>query len=1073
MNEADAAARSRAAEEALEKSLAHVVHEYVRQDLADNESTQPDSATDGLHFTAGPFRYNKRIGALLCLGGVAILPVLGSATLIVLIVAAIAVYILDFLNFKKGTVVAILMSLLATWASMFATNVVDLSRSADAMLLIVSVSTLLAVVAGWVILQFHWVQVTFPELVCLLERLVLGLAPIATVPSLFAFIIGGVGSKNAPFVFAVVLCIMHFSFYRRLHSTYLSTLNPKLKRFCFATGEEEASAYTALVCLGPVFSYFAVHNTLDFSADVALHVLNISGLLCLPLLYIVWHVRSTLWFIFKGAKFESVSEAISARTSIPRLAALRFPIAVIAYVGILHCAVYRVVRSRYGYLLSGIAPPFNEIILAFVGYCYTFVGVLMLRLTRPFENPTTRVVCWFGTIILTTIATVLLGIVAGMPQFFLPMSALTVAAFSAFILDPRQANNYMMFLFSSILMLLWWMYKTFSFIRMDLPVLGESASVSTQAVAVSVLWAYILGAVAFCCGITKSPVLLTVCLILQGLKVTWVEHVLYSQREQGTYPFAFIVITTAVGITLAYRLFKNGILSQDVSGAIAALYIGKFGTWLYDVTAWRYTHLEYADSETDQLLFHAIEGTLTFWCLSCAAWLLLVSERSKLQLATIFAYAAVLSACQRNALVRYALDFAFHDEQPGIFRTLGGILLLYGVSVYPIAFHPTNKFAVFTKLAAIPLATGVVLLVIDPALEFMVSNGETDGGDIPLQIPGWARVAALCAVVGATGSRLIPFMRMHRAIRVVFWIVLAGAAALACIGTVIPLVDFRVVGCLVAFFILAGLTIEIAHYSKSESYVLWIVYACAIASMALCYVSLNNVNIAEVTSIDVYIWELHTTSRHGLLALSGVCNLLIAMLLKFRRSAHALLPSAIQLTPNIVQTVGLVTNYSALLAFVILGMLNHSIGDGVNAVYIINAAFLLLLHDDDIIFVDLSKGLFRYLPPFIGAVGPLWFTLMLESFAIARKTLPRRIWHFCSATPLLASQVSLVLLMAFGAKKYGSRRVVIAICCALDCLMLMVHTSSCVQWMAVVNLTAHACRLYGSEFWKQRSGPLL
>jgi hypothetical protein len=1080
-------AREEAANEAIAKAAVHVAMEYIRQDVAEalgeDDATKDEMLRDGLHFASGSFRYNKRVGALLAMAAVAILPVLGSATFVVLICACVATYISDFLNYRKGTIAVILSALLCMWISMFTTNTVDLTQSADAMLLIVSISALLSVVAGWCVLQFHWVQIALPELACCLERMVLGLSPIASLPSLFALIIATIGARNAPLPFAVVLCVLHHTFYRRLRSSFLHTANPTRKQECYATGSEEAMAFAAITVFAPSIAYLSLNFSWDLSSDtgdLTFHFFNFLGLIAVPVAYFAWFLKSACWFLYPlHSKPESLSEAMAQTADTPRplIVKVRLYLFLVAYPCLLHALIYRLLRSRYAYLFAGVPMMLSEIYLTTAVYMYTIAAALIIRLQRPFPTAMTKTVCWTSLILLSSFATILVGICAGTPGFFLPLSGLSVATFCTFIIDPKQANTFMMFLFSSMLVLLWWMYHTFSFIHQELHVLGESAAISTQAIAVSVLWAYILGALAFACSLTKSTGMLITVLILHGLKVTWVEHVLYSQRDKGAYPPPFVVLTTALGIFLGYRLYKNGVLGNETAAAVSALYVGKLFSWMYDVCTWRYTDLEFAGDQTAHFVFHIIESALTYWCSSCAFWLICVTEKTRLQMTTLFAYFAVAAACQHNALVRFVLEFLFQSVEPGPFRKAGGVLLLFSAAAWPLCHFPTGKgttnFPVFGKITSLAFSIGVVLLIVDPSLEYVVGGSEMDETDIPIRISLGARLSAVISVALLGLGRFVPFVKIPRYFRMIYWMAVAAFAAYATVGPIIPVADTRVVLSLIMFFILIAMVVELAHYTRAESIVHWIVYACAIGSMAMCYVALNHVDLLAITKIDVYIWELHTTGRHGLLAVSAIVNLALAIVLKFRLSGRSLLPHPVPLTPHIVQHVGLICNYSTLLAYVILAMLNNSIGDGHLGSYVLSASFLLLLHDDDILFLELSRGNFRYLPPFIGAILPLWCTLAIEAFSIAQIPLTRRIWHLVTAFPVVPSQISLLMLLYFGAKRAGTPKGLLTIFGTLDLIALLVHTSPSVQWMALANLVAHACRIFGAEAWKQRSGPLL
>jgi hypothetical protein len=516
-NEDLRAKREAAVEEAFIQSVEHVVHEYVRQDFLERSGEPTASSRPILEFHVAAPQHTLKVVLLLVGVFFGFIPMLNYISFTVFIAGCTAVYITDYLGYRHGSIITLLTSCVAFATILAITNLHGTLAGAGPFLFLLNVSGTLSVVAAIALVHYRWMQHTFPMLVCFLERYSVALGPVFALPSLFSTNVALLGSKHAPFGFTVCVCVLHYFFYSKLMSSFLfsklkvrrpnefprppANINgaPDPSRGPHSVtedfieedelapqilnGRSDSVTFTALTLLLPMLSYVSIQSNWT-ATNLHLHVVNVLATIGVPVIYLFWDPKHSLWFL-RAEKARSVTAKLD-RDPLgcwSTILWMRNTVLFAGYLFVLHWGVYRLLHSRYQYLFVGVPPPFNGILLLCAAYCSSALVMLVHRqLTADAAGETPK----FGkekvaVLLLSIIVSLMIAAAAGMPQFFYPMSALTASTFNAFILDRRNTSNFTMFVCCSTLLLLWWMYRTFSFIVMELHVLGDSAAIPTCA----------------------------------------------------------------------------------------------------------------------------------------------------------------------------------------------------------------------------------------------------------------------------------------------------------------------------------------------------------------------------------------------------------------------------------------------------------------------------------------------------------------------------------------------------------------------------------------------------------------
>ncbi|CAD2216105.1 hypothetical protein ADEAN_000356600 [Angomonas deanei] len=218
------------AREEVAQQTAREAERHYQQTLQQGGLPPPPSATSQnnnnngrqrLLFVPRSPRYTYRLLFLLAVAFCGALPLLHPLNWMILLTCFIAVYIADFIGSAKATVTLLLSFIVLFGASLVITNYSIVVRSVGPMLMIVDLTFLLFTACAAACLHFRFIQVEYPLVTFLLERVALVVMPLLVLPPSLAMCIALGGSRYAPAYFFGIMCLEHYFFYGPLKSSFL------------------------------------------------------------------------------------------------------------------------------------------------------------------------------------------------------------------------------------------------------------------------------------------------------------------------------------------------------------------------------------------------------------------------------------------------------------------------------------------------------------------------------------------------------------------------------------------------------------------------------------------------------------------------------------------------------------------------------------------------------------------------------------------------------------------------------------------------------------------------------------
>eukprot|EP00760_Papus_ankaliazontas_P038928 PhM_4_TR9419/c0_g1_i1/m.79159 len=1046
-------------------------------------------------FTPSPVKHNVRLGVLFLTCGMPIFSLLSRDVIVVALAMLVGAYFFDLLNYRKSTVGMLWLTVLTVWGSVMAVTVQPGSHHPFHEAAFSMLATLhLACYGMWGTIQFMWLQSDLPELVIFIERTLLAIAPLTSVPLYYTTIVAFIGVRLAPFVLCFVLCALHRIFFIDLKSSWMA--RPVLQR-------DEFASFTVVVLVLPAVLYLtSCHRVFVINH---FHTVNIIAVVCIPATYLLLQPTKTLAFMMssgqehaEGNRTPSSSSAAAHRANM--FAFYRRVCLVGCLIGVVHWVVARVLMSRYGHLLLGLKPPLNEIVLNFIGFLAIAIGMLGYQLLqrRKKTRGTADAIRWILILFLSVGMAVLLAVVTGMPRFYYPLSSLCAASLTAYLLDRRNINNFMLFATGTTLSLVWWMFKTFAFLRHDLNVIGNSVHVSLQSLSLMILWCYVISCVVFSTAFSSRKSSFKGALYIHALFVHSIEHILYSQPESSAYPPYLVFLTSAVGIYMSLRLLRHEVLCNTSCALVASVYVSKIFFFLGCMTA-----------QTDEATVSmrrtelAAELSALWWSSMFASsmlWILALERSQKLVRAqpSIHYIYGVLSltlsiACRNNIIAFIAGDY--YSTLPAEF---GAVILFWCVLLLPIVYylHPENNCVrTWRSLHAMVIALGLTLMVLfSPSTSAGYAHIlDSDTDSLALVEPLWARPLGIAFLVGLVATLLeaVPFAGHTNALfRLSWWCVLGTIGGFAFSGIFLPFVEMHCILFMCVAFVLFGLTIDVCHYYHTVGHeegeyekISWWIFGGALSSLIFAYYLVGNVDVTKLTNNVVYMWEIHTASRSALLALCAALNILVAVLLKCLVSGTPLLPyvnaKRITNSPHLAASIALVCNYATIVGYVCLLLLNYwlygsQVQESDAVLHLFSSATLLLLHQDGILIIDTgSNAAGQFLPPVLAATVMLVWTAFRHAaesgyylpWVLPALTMPSHCTH------LYALLCGRGFHATAGPRRRGAGlladvRPHIALFVLLNSVCILFTTSPAAFWLGVLALAEHALALYTSKLYQ-------
>lgn len=1072
-----------------------------------------------VEFVVGPPRYLKRIAALLFVALFGIVPLMSSFSITVLLCGMVVVYMVDYLGYTRGTMIALVGTAVLFAVSLLLSNLHATITSLGPLLMIIDLCGVLACACSAAVLHFRGIQEAQPALICRLERLVMVLTPVLALPSILTTTTALSGSHYAPSWFLVAMCIMHYTFYGPLPSSFLQVRQSRASVPPTTDNEADRSevdkrlleegrlwedevlvsqplhervdaiVFTILVITLPT----AVYNALQSNWDdhVSANLMNSLGLLSGGLTYLSFAPDQSLWFFTPPVKNPDMGTqlaydplSLQQLVSDLRQAMLHST----ALLGSFWCA-YHVTNSRYAYVFNGLPFPINMLVLFLLSVAVLYSGVIIVTILEKVNANRKEEVRGFQMLLavgLPAFSAASLSVVIGAPPLLVWSSAFGVVCFFMFLLDRTQINSMHLFITSSTLQLFWWMHRTFTFVVVDLRVFGMRETVSSIEVEVSILWCYLLGCICFTVSYTsREKATLCLFMFLHVNSLTFVEEVLYAQPEEGAYPAVFVLFTSALGATVVYRMLKNGILNLPVAAFIGSCYLAKTVSFLVAVTS-----SYYAPSDVTYLLVQwllPMEMTCSWWAGLTAFYAIFIFEMERRNRAVngtakwyLYAYVAAIVAltlCTVRNVQRAVYEFVTRsyvsaDELPHI--APGTAFVTFALLLWPFSTRQLESYAVaglWQRVAGAAAGLGVVLLLVQPT---RIVDAPVSGLDYELANASTGRYASAVGLVMLLGARIIPLHRLHVVLRAVYWLGAAAGLSFGISTMLLPALSIPLIGSLFAFVCLTFFILDMAHYRVLTGLEGWIAYSLLACSMVAATFALKRVNIDSFTNRNLtQLWHVYEQGQMQLLSIIAVTNLFVAVVLKARLCGKPLLPQCVPATSRTFQQLGVVTNYATLVTVVIMSVLNYWANDNEPGLYVITSLLLLLMTDDEVIFFDLSRGYFRYFPSVMLSLTFLWVCVCHGAWNMGT-TLPTRMtevaWACVRTLALVPAQASLLIFLWKSGIQKGRRgttaststgsRILFWLSLALSLVVLVITSRQAVQWMSLVCVCGQVARIF-------------
>eukprot|EP01059_Diplonema_ambulator_P015234 TRINITY_DN26330_c0_g1_i1.p1 TRINITY_DN26330_c0_g1~~TRINITY_DN26330_c0_g1_i1.p1 ORF type:complete len:1121 (+),score=218.04 TRINITY_DN26330_c0_g1_i1:55-3417(+) len=940
----------------------------VQESYYSTQSRARMGGTFKLEFVPGYINFIPELSFLLVSCLLPTLAVSGKHVLTILLVGIITTYMLDYTNSKNLALLSVWLCVSAVWIGMYLTNVNVMRNTWLSTFIVLDLSLYLFILGLFATIQFKWLQVRSPELALASERVLLGLSPIICLPLLFSTCLSLVGSQLAPFGLAVVMIVLHRFFYVKRKSAFKEALTPEAKKEEIINGRLESGLFTLAMVTLPAVTEILINHKQDLSI---LHLLNILTLIALPLLYAFYDPKQVLWFAY--------SDPYDARDG-PSTSHTRQMVLLIAYLVVLHWVIYRVAFGRFAHLLAGVTPPYNVILIAISAYCGSIVVYWAVQLVEQKQTGMDRAVKWTGVLFFSILAAVAFTYVAGMPRFVICCSALSAACLTSFCLEPSNVNNYILFALTTFIMLTWWMYKSFSFLNVDLAIFGGAEHISLPQLSVYILWLYLIQCVIFPLAMQNNTPAFYLSLLQQVVALSIVEHILYSQPE-NLYPFTCVLGTSMWGAFFTHKLFKNKKIEKTQASMLNGMYLAKFYLFCMVST------LPERDSDLYNHAYGPHALMVTFVTFGAGVTILLQLHYEKMEkkrrstlvpVTNMYVMCCVIVAVlSKNSIVLSLGELTTGDAEMGYGRLWGLTMVYCGILQLPLNHVLPSSYRRARKISQACILVGAFIALLDPAIE----GPATEANEIDLyESPVWGTALGLVSMVAVAVTLLgVVNLPENSGLRIGWWTVVSFGCGISFTALFIPYAGWSAYLYITLVFGLTVLCVDFTHYSVSaqadDSNTIWGFYTGTLVTLLA---ALLDAHWSIPESFDATLkFETANQKSNAILSLSIGINLILAALLKLKLTDRPALRSrdlskadSIRAAAGDGSQFGLLGNICVIQAYVSLLILRSDFGDQGPGMPVLMSPLLLLMHDDGWLLNGIAdpERLTRYLPPIVAAL---------------------------------------------------------------------------------------------------------
>eukprot|EP01061_Rhynchopus_euleeides_P007930 TRINITY_DN16993_c0_g1_i1.p1 TRINITY_DN16993_c0_g1~~TRINITY_DN16993_c0_g1_i1.p1 ORF type:complete len:1134 (+),score=457.89 TRINITY_DN16993_c0_g1_i1:132-3533(+) len=937
-----------------------------------------------LEFTGGYITFIPELSVLFLACLLPVLALSGKNVLTTLLVGMVATYSLDYMNQRKSALASVWICVCAVWVGLYLSNTRLLLSSWLNAFIVLDITLYLLLLAVCATVQFKWLQLQNPELALASERMLLGLSPLVCLPLIFSGFVSFMGSQMAPIGLAGIMCLLHSSFYTLRKSAFKEALTPAAKPEEFINGKLEAFIFTALTLLAPSYLHIVINHK---DILTSLNLLTIVTLVAIPALYLFYKPERNLWFLYNNA----CSPDKTAKDDILQLHTVRKVILAGSYLAVLHWLIYRVAFGRFAHLFSGVRPPFNVILISVSAYFASAVLYFGTDLAQSKQTGFDRAVKWTAVMVCMIVAAVAFTYAAGMPPFIVTCSALSSACLTSFCLEPKNVNNYLIFALVAFISLTWWMYQSFSFLVMDLTILGGAEKISLPQLSVYILWLFLIQSVIFPLGLNHGTAPFYISLIQQVCALTIVEHILYSQPE-NLYPAVAVFGTSLWGLYFVNTMEDNKKISRAQAAVLQGMYVAK--AYLF----WMCTTLPAPGSELHDYDYgsYTLFATFLFVVILVAnATLLHYEKKEKKRRSTTANLAGVNVFCSvaiafasRHSIVLALLELLTGDPpEIKIGRLLGLCILYAGLLQLPMANLLPRSHSQPMKICHGFLLAGALIALLDPVLE---GTGEESTEIDIYEAPAWAGYVGVLSI-GAVGATLLNAVVLPdtTAVRIAWWGAVSVGSGVSFTALFIPYATFHSYLLVSLVFVLVVLCIDFTHYNanaqKEESNAVWGLYTGALLTLLAALFDVQW-RIPEAFDRNMQ-FEVANLRQNAILSLSIGLNLILAALIKLKLSDRPVLrPRNVSRMDSLRDNIGdgthfgLLGNICVVQAYVSILILRSDVGSTGPGFPVMASALLLLMHDDGWMINRISdpEQMCRYVPPMVASLISLTYRVAVS-----------------------------------------------------------------------------------------------
>eukprot|EP01062_Namystynia_karyoxenos_P025629 TRINITY_DN20122_c0_g1_i1.p1 TRINITY_DN20122_c0_g1~~TRINITY_DN20122_c0_g1_i1.p1 ORF type:complete len:1127 (+),score=407.21 TRINITY_DN20122_c0_g1_i1:69-3383(+) len=1050
-------------------------------DLRDAPAAAAEVGGFAVEFVAGPLAFAGELAVLLLSCALPVLALCGGHALTILVVGVIAAYIFDFTNQRALCVAAVWLTAAAALCGIALENAALIWSSSLSLFICLNAAMYLGIAALFATVQFRWFQLSSPYFAVAAERALRAVAPVVCLPLLFSTTVSVAGVNAAPLVLAAILVVCQRRFFSPRRSSFKRPLAVAPGGADRVGGAPEAAAFALLCLVLPLGVHWAVTHRESWSLS---QLTQAAALVGAPLLGLWAQPRQTLWFLYSRPHSDAPGDACGVER-------VRAAVLLLSYAAVLHCFLYRVVVGSYGHMLTGVSPPWNVALIYVCAAAVSAVALCAVQLSGMSISSHGGMVVtrWVAVLLLSILAAVSFALVAGVPRVIMPFPAVAAATLSSFCLDPRNMNNFLFFAACSVVMLMWWMFKSFSFlIRVHLPVLCGTQEISLVQLSTYIVLLYLVQCIVFANSLQPGTAPLAPLLAGHACGLAAIEHVLYSQPE-GLYPAACTVFTSALGVQMCRRLMLSGRLSRQWGAAVVGVYVGKLYTFAATATA----PLDQLPDSTAARSWQGGELVCLAVAASAASGIAAHFALSKRQgsrryvagswgLARAYAVnAALVAALSRQNVVLAVLEVATGNAAPQGGRLFGLATVYAGVLMLPLLWYLPPSQAGFRRITAGTIFVGAVITLLDPALE----GPSTGASEFEYQPPAAASLAAIAVVAIVTATLLnIITLPDRLPARLVFWGAVAALSGTTFSVLFVPFPGWVLTLLVSLMLALLALVVDTCHFSEAaQSEDSSTVVGMYTALLVCCLCALLYAQRGYPEGLDeVMKWEVGQQRQMAILSLNAGINILIAALVKMKLvDAPVFVPRSIARSDAIrggmggASHFGLMCNICTFQGYVSLLVLQGSVGGSGPGQLVVIAGLLLLLHDDGWMLVGVGDPdrLTRLVPPLLAAAGTLLWQL-------CRSELPA-LWGRRAAGPVqVGLQVAVVLLAAglvchaalqltrdAAARRRGSSSGARYGVCWGSVLLALAWLPSA-RWLAGLGVLASAVLAYADKLWFRR-----